>query len=90
MNKTLGDRLSLVRSLRGAIVANVLVLSMLIYVAVLHDLDINRYNVAMQEDGILEWMTFWAFALAGGIYLRLAARDLRSGNGVAGLPFGLR
>lgn len=38
----------------------------------------ERYYLWIQEDGPLEWATFWAFALAAGVWLRKLPNPLRN------------
>ncbi len=37
----------------------------------------DQFYLLVQEDGVLEWCTFWAFLLAGGVSIVNASRELR-------------
>lgn len=46
------------------LLANLLILLILIYAAVLNRVDLDFYIYSVQEDEYLEWATFWAFLLS--------------------------
>ncbi len=46
---------------------------MVIYAYALYSKNPDLYYLSVQEDGYLEWSTFWAFLLAAGAYFRSAA-----------------
>lgn len=58
--------------LRATVVANLLVIAVTIYAWAIHSLDKDLYYLTVQEDEYLEWMSFWAFFVAGLVYLRKA------------------
>ena len=60
------------------------ILLMLGLAALLQALAPGAYHDVAQEDGPVEWLTFWAFALAGGLTLTLPARE---GSGRIGRAF---
>lgn len=51
------------------VLGNLLVLGVLIYAWALQAFDSDLYYRTVQEDEYLEWGTFWAFVLAGGVAL---------------------
>ena len=57
---------------RAAILANLLVIAVAGYAWMIQSLDPNLYYLTVQEDEYLEWMSFWAFFVAGLVYLRKA------------------
>ncbi len=68
--------------LAAAIVANVLILGVWAYAAILRGVSKDFYYMSAQEDEYLEWGTFWAFIFAAavcvlaGIYQRRATGQL--------------
>jgi len=62
----------------AAVVANLLIVSVLGYAAVLQAYSPVAYYRAVQEDGILEWASFWAFMLASVAALRGAFSQRRA------------
>ena len=58
----------------GAI-ANAAIFSILVYMAVLNEYYPELYYLSVQEDEFLEWATFWAFALAAGVWIWAAVRQ---------------
>ena len=62
----------------AAVAANLLVLSVLGYAAVLQAYSPVAYYRGVQEDGILEWASFWAFALASAVALYGALAQRRA------------
>ena len=65
----------------SALVANLVVLSVLAWAALAQAYP-DFYYQSVQEDGVLEWMTFWAFLLAAAAYLRSALLSRRAGVGL--------
>ncbi len=59
------------------LLSNCLILSFLAYVAVLNRVDLDFYIYSVQEDGSLEWATFWAFLLAFLTAMVAARRQVR-------------
>lgn len=57
-----------------SIIANSIVVLTFLVAAVLSESSL--YYHAVQEDGVLEWATFWAFVVAGVMYLGNAVRQL--------------
>ncbi len=60
------------------LVANLAVLSVLAYAFVLDRVDADLYYSSLQEDGFLEWSTFWAFMAAAGLSVWAAVRQRRN------------
>lgn len=75
--------------MRAALVSNSLILLVLIIAGVLVNLDPELYYRAGQEDGFLEWATFWAFAIAAYRYVVIAVRDRRESGGIPWFAVGL-
>jgi len=67
-----------------AILANLLILAFAIAAGLVENSNSELYYELVQEDGTLEWMTFWAFFLAA-IGFVLAARSQKSAG--AGMPW---
>jgi len=63
----------------SALVANLLILSVLVYAKALLWWDPDLFYRSLQEDEALEWATFWAFALAAVVAFHAAARQRRNG-----------
>ncbi|MDH3405154.1 MAG: hypothetical protein OEP45_16155, partial [Acidobacteriota bacterium] len=78
-------------ALAASILANLLVLGVLAYAALLHSQLPDHYRAAVQEDEYLEWATFWAFLGAAAVCGVAAVRQRRAAGGVpwflAGLGF---
>jgi hypothetical protein len=60
-----------------ALVANLLILGVLGYAAYLEGSSADAYYRAVQEDEWVEWASFWAFGLAGVLFLITAFRRWR-------------
>ena len=73
----------------ATLLANVLILGVLAYVAILHDFQPDQYRAAVQEDEYLEWATFWAFLIAAGVCFVAAVHQRRSQGGVPWFLVGL-
>lgn len=72
-----------------AILANLLVIGFALGAAWIEGSDSERYYALVQEDGTLEWMTFWSFFLAA-VGFALAARvQSKSGAATPWLTLGL-
>lgn len=72
-----------------ALLFNAAILSVLVIGAVLHGVNPELFYSASQEDRLLEWLTFWAFVLAGAGFLRNARRDYRVRGGLPWFAAGL-
>ena len=57
------------------LIANFLIIGVFAYAAVVNVLDPDLYYLSVQEDEYLEWSSFWAFLLAGIVYLGLARQQ---------------
>ncbi len=75
--------------MRAAVLANSLILLVLIVGGTLASVDPELYYRAGQEDGFLEWATFWAFALAAYRYFLNALHDRREAGGIPWFAAGL-
>jgi hypothetical protein len=64
----------------AGIVANLLILATLVVARVLHNASSDLYYLAVQEDELLEWATFWAFAAAAVAGAVAARRQWRNGR----------
>jgi hypothetical protein len=73
----------------AALLANVLILSVLAACAALHALDPDGYYRAVQEDEALEWTTFWLFVVAGLCFGRQALHQRAGGLRDVWLPAGI-
>lgn len=60
-----------------AVIANGLVVALIAFAALLFEYDADRYYLVVQEDGVLEWATFWAFLIAAGLSAVAAVRQHR-------------
>ena len=72
----------------AGVVANLLVIGIGLYAAVLLAIDADLYYLGVQEDEYVEWASFWAFTGAALVYLYRALRpafDWRSGWFIIGL-----
>ncbi|MEJ2084276.1 MAG: hypothetical protein P8Y44_01185 [Acidobacteriota bacterium] len=63
----------------SALVANLLILSVLVYAKALLLWDPDLFYRSLQEDEALEWATFWAFAIAAIVAFHAAARQRQNG-----------
>jgi len=75
--------------MRAALLSNSLILLVLIVGGVLASVDPDAYYQAGQEDGLLEWGTFWTFALAACRYALNARHTRRESGGVPWFAAGL-
>lgn len=73
----------------AAALSNVLVLVVLAVGGSLAAVDPDLFYRVSQEDGFLEWATFWVFSIAGCRYFVNAARDRRDSGGVPWFAAGL-
>ena len=73
----------------AAIVANLIILSILVAGTALYALDAALYYHSSQEDRLLEWLTYWAFVVAAVGFLAHAVRDRRERGGVPWFAVGL-
>jgi len=73
----------------SGILANLLVLSVLLWAILAQAHDSAFYHQSLQEDGVLEWMTFWAFILAAVAFLCSALASQRVKVGLPWFEFGL-
>ena len=55
-------------------IANLVIALIGVCAFVLWSFEPDTYYIAVQEDGILEWSTFWAFIAAGCVYIFVAVR----------------
>ncbi len=65
-----------------AVIANLLVIGILVYIGLLHESDFERYYATLQEDEALEWATFWGFMGASVLYAKAAFRQRAAGVSV--------
>lgn len=75
--------------MRVAVLSNSLVLLVLIVGGMLANIDPDFYYRVGQEDGFLEWATFWSFAIAAYLYWRSALHNRRESGGVPWFAAGL-
>jgi len=61
-----------------ALEANLLVLGVLAYAVYLESSSADAYYRSVQEDEWVEWASFWAFALAGALFVAMALRRWRA------------
>ncbi len=73
----------------AAVVANLFVLAPLLWAAALHARSATAYAASVQEDGVLEWATVWAFVLAAGLFAVGAARQRRDRQTLPWFSIGL-
>jgi len=59
------------------VLANGLVLGVAALATILARGDPDQFRLLVQEDGALEWCTFWAFLLAAGVGVANVSRELR-------------
>ncbi len=75
--------------MRSAVLSNSLILLVLLVGGTLASVDPELYYRAGQEDGFLEWGTFWAFVIAAYRYFLNALHDRRESGGVPWFAAGL-
>ena len=73
----------------SAILANGFILAFAIAAGLVESSNSELYYALVQEDGTLEWMTFWAFFLAAISFVLIARRQRSAGAGVPWLTLGL-
>jgi hypothetical protein len=73
----------------AAVLSNFLILLVLAVGGTLAIVDPDVYYRIGQEDGFLEWATFWAFSVAGYRYFVNAYRDRRDSGGIPWFAAGL-
>ena len=73
----------------AAIVANLLILAVWVYAAILHEVSSDHYKRAGQEDEYIEWGTFWAFLLAAVVWVVAAIGQRRAQGQLPWFLFGL-
>lgn len=84
MDGTISVRAGIVSSrhsfayLAPALTGNLLILALFAFAGGLALLAPEHYYGAVQEDGHLEWASFWAFALAAGAFATAATRHWRA------------
>lgn len=61
-----------------AIIANGMVFACIACAALLFEYDTDHYYLVVQEDGFLEWATFWAFVVAAVLSVVAAERQHRT------------
>lgn len=64
----------------GAAVANTLILAVLVGAGVVESVWPDIYYQQLQEDQALEWLTFWCFIMAAGVFGGAGVRQLRGGK----------
>ncbi len=72
-----------------AILANLLILAFAFAAGLVESSNSELYYALVQEDGTLEWMTFWAFFLAAIGFVMAARSQRRAGAGIPWLTLGL-
>ncbi len=75
--------------MRAAALSNLLILLVLLVGGILASTYPDLYYRIAQEDGFLEWATFWAFALAAHRYFLNARRDHLDAGGLPWFAVGL-
>lgn len=84
------DKLEGGRSDRSlAIIANGTIAALLLVFWALQAYSPLRYYAAVQEDGALEWATFWGFFLGCCAFLAAARRQAQSGAGIPWFTVGV-
>jgi hypothetical protein len=73
----------------AAVLSNIFVFLVLAVGATLATVDADLYYSVGQEDGFLEWATFWAFVIAGYRYSVNAFRHRRASGGIPWFAAGL-
>lgn len=71
------------------VLASVLILAFALGAGLVESSDSELYYSLVQEDGTLEWMTFWAFFLAAIAFASVARRQRAEGAGLPWLTLGL-
>jgi len=61
----------------AAVVANLSILLTFILAAILNSYDEHLYYLSVQEDGYVEWATFWGFVVAAWIFAVTALHQLK-------------
>lgn len=74
---------------KQTLLASVLILSFAVAAAIIESSNSKLYYALVQEDGTLEWMTFWAFILAAVGFALAARRQQLEGAGLPWLTIGL-
>ena len=64
----------------SAVFANVVILGMLLAWALLSTYRPEVYYQSVQEDAVLEWVTFWSFAMATVVFAAAAVGQFREGR----------
>lgn len=59
----------------GGALANVIIVGVIIAAWILMRSNSNLYYVVLQEDQIIEWMTFWVFFIAAILFIQAAYRQ---------------
>lgn len=67
--------------MQKALLSNILVIGVLVAAGSLFVYEPAAFRDFAQEDGFLEWATFWSFVLAGFLYAASALAECRGGNG---------
>jgi hypothetical protein len=75
--------------MRAAALSNSLILLVLVVGGTLASVHPDLYYRVGQEDGFLEWATFWAFVIAGFRYFVNAFRDRRDSGSIPWFAAGL-
>lgn len=75
--------------MQAALLANVIVFATFAVAATLNAIDADLYYASAQEDELLEWLTFWAFAIAAVVFLRNARDERRERGGLPWFAVGL-
>ena len=52
-----------------AVVSNLLLLGVFAYAAIIEPTSSDFYYRSVQEDEYIEWASFWAFVVAGGLFI---------------------
>ncbi|MFQ5527368.1 MAG: hypothetical protein ACE5GX_14030 [Thermoanaerobaculia bacterium] len=73
----------------AAVLANALILFFPLAAGLVERSRSELYYVLVQEDGALEWMTFWAFILAAVGFVYIARGQRRAGGGTPWLTIGV-
>ena len=73
----------------AAVITNLSVILMFLMAYLLNAYDEPLYYLSVQEDELLEWATFWGFAVAGSVYFAHACRQLKSTRQLPWFVFGL-
>lgn len=73
-------------SVPSAVAVAAIGLAPILFAAVFHESNRQFYYLSVQEDGLLEWATFWGLFAAGVIFLLTAARRYRGGGDLPWFP----